>query len=70
MSDPPKPEDLPTSAPDARTLQDQPRRTVALKVIKPGLAGPELLRASRDTGNTARLAEWEGTPGTLGTPLV
>ena len=24
--------------------QDQPRRTVALKVIKPGLAGPELLR--------------------------
>src|SRR5689334_18448999 len=24
--------------------QDQPRRTVALKVIKPGLASPELLR--------------------------
>src|SRR4030095_16075020 len=28
----------------AEAEQDQPRRTVALKVIKPGLAGPELLR--------------------------
>ena len=30
--------------PSYEAEQDQPRRTVALKVIKPGLANPELLR--------------------------
>jgi eukaryotic-like serine/threonine-protein kinase len=36
--------------------QEQPRRTVALKVIKPGLAGPELLRRfDRESEALARL---------------
>ena len=36
--------------------QEQPRRTVALKVIKPGLAGPELLwRFRQESQALARL---------------